>query len=246
MHFPRNIFATALVAVCLSSCSSVFQYGPGNLGHESRLLLTPGNKDSLRTAHNLSGRYTFNLGDGYNPDESCRFGEAYYHLGYSAKYLSCALGTGLFGGSYKVRKFTIDPGWKNFFGLNGLGQAAVNLPIGPFNWRILGVRAGFSAEQGALYDFRRKYRNTPGFDELTDNRLTFFTGTYSEIMYSKNACQFGISGSNTVMFERSGLLGFAASYCMYAGYKDVNLVYQITGGIRQGQNHSLGVVLMFR
>ena len=240
-------FKTSALAILLSfalfSCSSVYQYGPGNLGHETRLLITPGNKDSIRTTHNISGRYSFNLGKGYNPNESCRFGEAFYHLGYSAKYFSGAVGAGLFGGSYQVREFSIDPGWKNFFGMNGAGQAAFNIPLGPFNWRIIGVRGGFSGEGGALYDFRKKHQNTPGFDSFTASRFLGYGGTYSELMYSKNDYRFGLSSNTVFQYDREGFLGMASGISLFAGYQNVSFIYQMTDAMVQGQNHSLGLVI---
>ena len=246
MHLLKKTALVAILSSSLYSCSTVYQYGPGNLGHESRLLITPGCKDSVRTAHYFSGRYTFNLGNGYNEGESCRFADAYYHLGYSAKYFSGAIGTGVFGGNYQVRKFSQDPGWKKFYGVNAMGQAALNIPIGPVNWRILGIRAGISVEDGGLYDFRIKHLDTPGFDELTSNRLTGFAGTFNEIMVRHKDYTFGGSGNFSFLFGQKKLLGVANSSSIYVGYKEFSLIYQITEAIRQGQNHSLGLVFRIR
>jgi hypothetical protein len=246
MHLFKKTALAAILSSSLYSCSTVYQYGPGNLGHESRLLITPGSKDSVRTAHYISGRYSFNLGQGYNEGESSRFADAYYHLGYSARYFSGAIGAGVFGGNYQVRKFSPDPGWKKFYGVNAMGQAALNIPIGPVNWRILGVRAGFSVEDGGLYDFRIKHREIPGFDEFTSNRLTGFAGTCSEIMIRHKDYTFGGSSNLVFLFGQREMLGFASSASLYAGYKEYSLIYQITGSIRQGQNHSLGMIFRFR
>jgi hypothetical protein len=246
MHLFKKTALAAVLSLSLYSCSTVYQYGPGNLGHETRLLITPGSKDSVRTAHYFSGRYSFNLGNGYNNNEACRFGDAYYHLGYSAKYFSGAIGAGIFGGTYQVQKFSQDPGWKKFYGVNAMGQAALNIPIGPVNWRIIGVRAGFSVEDGALYDFRMKHRDTPGFNEFTSNRLTGFAGTCSELMLRHKDYTFGAANNFVFLFGEKELLGIANSSSIHAGYKDYSLIYQLTGSIRQGQNHSLGMIFRFR
>lgn len=246
MHSVKQITLSFLLGIFLVSCSTVYQYGPGNLGTESRILLTPGNRDSIKVGHYISGRYSFNGGKGYNSGESSRYGEAAYNLGFAAKYLSCGIGAGAFAGSYEVEKFRAEPGWKDFFGVTACGQAALNLPLGPVNWRIIGLRGGLALENGALYEFRKRYRNAYQFNQFTDGKLIGNFGSYSELTIHRQDFSGGLTSSSTFLFGRENLLDFVSSWSLFLGYRQFALQYQLTGSVKQGQNQSLGLVFRFK
>jgi len=241
--FCRNTAFSIFCLLFVASCSSVYQYGPGHLGGESRVLVTPASHDSLRSGFFLGSRLYLNNGDGYNQGESCRFGELSFHHGLSRKFLSFASGVNAFGGSYDVRKFELERGWKRFYGLQASSQIALNIPLGTnFDWRILGLKAGFTLEDGDLYRFRLKYRDYPDFNEYSEGKLIGHAGTYSELMARVREYRFGMSFCNAVLFGREKGLGLASSLGGFLGYRNFTAQYQFTAATQQGSNHSLGLV----
>jgi hypothetical protein len=244
--YMKSLLAMAIGQI-FQSCSPTFQYGPANLGTESQVFISPANKDGHSIAQYAGGGYSFNLGKGYYDGESSRYAEALYHVAYAGKYISCATGTGIFGGSYRVNAFRQDPGWKNYYGLQGSMQVAANLPITSFiNWRILGFRSGFALEDGELFDFRMKYRNYPGFAEFSRGRMIGNAGGYSEIMVNYRDIQAGVYYSNSVLFGKEKFLGLASSYAVYAGYNSIFVQYRYTASTTGNQSRSLGLIYRFR
>lgn len=242
VKFPLFI----LTGFLLFSCASTYMYGPGNLGHESRIFLTPISSDSSQLQHYVTGRYSLNAGQGYSPGESCNFGEASYHLGYSRKFISCGAGGMLFGGVYQVKKFEISPGWKNFYGFSASGQVALNIPLGNyFNWRILGVRSGLAMEGGELYNFRMRYRDYPGFNEYFDRQLMGHAGSFSEMMFQKNGYRLLLNNCNTILFGKGRLQGFNSAVSAGFGYQQYTLQYQYTASSHGNTSQSLGLILRF-
>ena len=230
-----------LTTILVSSCSSNFIYGPGNLGSGTRFLLKPANKDSIHHSHNLSVSYSFNQGDGYNFDERNRYADVFYHLGYSRKYFSCAAGTGLFGGSYEVNKFTQSRGWKRYYGITGIGEAALNIPIGNLNWRILGIRGSVTSEGGDFYDFRIKNKSYPGFINYTSERTTGTVGTFSELDLKLGNYRLGFGQSNSLVLAQERILGFCVGISGHFTYKRTTAIYQLLGSTWQGNSMNVGL-----
>jgi hypothetical protein len=247
MKLFNTLAPATLLFSLLVSCTTTYQYGPGGFGSESRVLVTPASQDSAKTAHYASGRYSFNLGNGYNSGESSRFGELSYHLGHSRKFLVCAVGASVFSGAYRVEKFTQESGWKDFFGVNGSGQLALNIPLGKhLNWRIFGVRSGFSMEGGSLYDFRMRNRNIPGFNEYYDRQLIWNAGTFSEIQILVKEYRLGLQSCNAFLLGKGGFLGLNSSFSTYLGYRHYMLNYQLAGSSHGAYYHNLGLIFKFR
>lgn len=243
----RYLLNTIIPAFLLASCSTVYQYGPGNLGTESRILLTPANKDTVHLNHYYSGRISFNAGKGYNTGETSYYGDESWHMGYSRKYLSCGVGASFFHGTYKVVKFTPEAGNKNFYGLSGTGQIALNIPIGKYvNWRILGLRSGFALESGSLYDFRMRNRNYPGFNGYHNGPFIWNFGPYSELMVQVRNFRIGLFSGNNFLIGSGRLLGLASAAGIFAGYGDYTLNYQFTGNSLGNSAHELGMILSFK
>lgn len=246
MRFINKPAPALILISLLVSCTTTYQYGPGGFGSESRVLVTPASQDSVKTAHYASGRYSYNLGNGYNPGESSRFAEVSYHLGHSRKYFACALGASAFSGAYQVRKFSQEAGWKDFFGVNTSAQMALNIPLGKhLNWRIFGVRSGFSMEGGSLYDFRMRNRNFPGFNEFYDRQLIWNAGTFSELQILIKECRIGLQSCNAMLIGKNGPLGFNPSFSGYFGYREYMLHYQLAASSHGAHYHSLGVIFNF-
>lgn len=231
----------AMSTILVSSCSSNFIYGPGNLGSGTRFLLKPANKDSIHHSHNLSASYAFNQGDGYNLDERNRYADVFYHLGYSRKYFSCAAGTGLFGGSYEVNKFTQSRGWKRYYGITGIGEAALNIPIGNLNWRILGIRGSITSEGGEFYDFRIKNQSYPGFINYTDGRTTGTVGTFSELDLKLGNSRIGFSQSSSLVLAKERILGYCVGFSGHFTHKRITAIYQVLGSTWQGNAMRVGL-----
>ena len=231
----------AMSTILVSSCSSNFIYGPGNLGSGTRFLLKPANKDSIHQSHNLSASYAFNQGDGYNLNERNRYADVFYHLGYSRKYFSCAAGTGLFGGSYEVNKFTQSRGWKRYYGITGIGEAAINIPIANLNWRILGIRGSITSEGGEFYDFRIKNQSYPGFINYTDGRTTGTVGTFSELDLKLGNSRIGFSQSSSLVLAKERILGYCVGFSGHFTHKRTTAIYQVLGSTWQGNSMSVGL-----
>lgn len=249
MRFSIRLLLSGLFPLFCFSCTSIYNYGPGQLGTESFVLPSPGNQDSVRTGHYLSGRYFFNQGNGFNDDfqESSNFGNLAYHVGYSRRFFSASAGMGLFLGRYQVKKFTIDPGWKRFYGMHAAGQIALNIPFHEhLNWRVLGLSAGFSAEDGDLYAFRKRYRGTYGFSNFNESRFMKHIGLFSGIQARIKEWQIGLNSSFSLIFGDDQFLGVANSVGVSLGFGRLSGVYQFTAGTRQGENQSLGLVVRLR
>lgn len=245
MKFKRLI-ALFLFSSLLFSCTSTYQYGPGCLGVESRVFLTPVANDTAALRHYAGGRYFFNLGKGYNEAESNRFGEVNYHLGYTHKLLTCAAGISAFAGSYEVLKFETEKGWKNFYGCSAMGQAALNIPLGSYlNWRILGIRGGFSLEDGDMYNFRIRNRAIPGFNEIYDRRLIWNAGGYSELIFEKNGYRAGFLSSNTLLLGNGKMLGLASAVGANLGRDRYTLSYQYSVFSHGNSGHNVGMTINF-
>jgi hypothetical protein len=246
MRFTLHFVCAATAASLLASCSTAYKYGPGNLGTDSRIMLTPANQDSVHTAHYFTERISFNLGNGYNPEESCTYSDGSWHMGYSRKYYSCGVGAGIFYGNYKVVKFSPEAGRKNFYGFTGTGQMALNIPIGRYvNWRIIGARSGFAFEGGELYDFRMRNRNYPGFDSYHESPFIWNFGPCSELMVQVNAFRIGLFSGNNFLMGSGRLLGLTSTAGIYAGYSDYNLNYQYTESSHGNSAHELGIIYRF-
>jgi hypothetical protein len=140
-----------------------------------------------------------------------------------------------------VNKFLPSRGWKRYYGVTGIGEAALNIPIGNLNWRIVGIRGSVSTEGGQLYDFRIRNQSYPGFINYTDGRTTGTVGTFSELDLTLGDYRIGFSQSNSLVLAQERLLGYCVGVSGHITHKRITGIYQFLGATWQGNSMNVGL-----
>jgi hypothetical protein len=233
--------------------SCVARYGAGNMGSASRFLSKPGYEDSLKSGHYVGGSFYFNEGNGHYDGERSSFGEVFYHYGVSRKHFAFAAGGGLYQGRYQVRFWEQAPGNYSFYGGNITLEMAPNLVFDKnrsrifklIQWRILGIRATTTFEDGSFFRFRSRQDSAPGFENLNKHLFFHHLALTSELDFDFKNFRFGLFGANGISFNRDRIFALFFSGGVSISHRRFTLSNQFNAGSRQGTNFSSGLTYRF-